>query len=75
MSEKCFVVFYVFSFPPVVYVGALNLISSIPGRVAGGLLVCNVSCSCDFEMLFETLLPILTPHSPTLKSLLPVDWQ
>ena len=28
---KCFVVFYVFSFPPVVYVGTLNLIASIPG--------------------------------------------
>ena len=28
---KCFVVFYVFSFPPTVYVGTLNLIASIPG--------------------------------------------
>ena len=28
---KCFVVFYVFSFPPSVYVGALDLIASIPG--------------------------------------------
>ena len=28
---KCFVVFYVFSFPPAVYVGTLNLIASIPG--------------------------------------------
>ena len=28
-------------------------------RVAGGLLV---SCSYDFEMLFDTLLPILTPN-------------
>ena len=27
---KCFVVFYVFSFPPAVYVGTLNLIASIP---------------------------------------------
>ena len=27
----CFVVFYVFSFPPAVYVGTLNLIASIPG--------------------------------------------
>ena len=31
LSEKCFVVFYVFSFPPGVYVGTLNLIASIPG--------------------------------------------
>ena len=29
-SEKCFVVFYVFSFPVGVYVGTLNLIASIP---------------------------------------------
>ena len=29
---KCFVVFHVFSFPPAVYVGTLNLIVSIPGR-------------------------------------------
>ena len=28
---KCFVVFYVFSFPSAVYVGTLNLIASIPG--------------------------------------------
>ena len=28
---KCFVVFYVFSFPPAVYVGTINLIASIPG--------------------------------------------
>ena len=28
---KCFVVFYVFSFPAGVYVGTLNLISSVPG--------------------------------------------
>ena len=28
---KCFVVFCVFSFPPAVYVGTLNLIASIPG--------------------------------------------
>ena len=28
---KCFVVFYVFSFPPALYVGTLNLIASIPG--------------------------------------------
>ena len=27
---KCFVVFYVFSFPPADYVGTLNLIASIP---------------------------------------------
>ena len=31
LSEKCFVVFYVFSFPPAVYVGTLNFIASIPG--------------------------------------------
>ena len=31
LSEKCFVMFYVFSFPPGVYVGTLNLIASIPG--------------------------------------------
>ena len=31
LSEKCFVVFDVFSFPPGVYVGTLNLIASIPG--------------------------------------------
>ena len=31
LSEKCFVAFYVFSLPPCVYVGALNLIVSIPG--------------------------------------------
>ena len=31
LSEKCFVVFYVFSFPLGVYVGTLNLIASIPG--------------------------------------------
>ena len=30
LSEKCFVVFYVFSFPPGVYVATLNLIASIP---------------------------------------------
>ena len=28
---KCFVVFYVFSLPPAVYVGTLNFIASIPG--------------------------------------------
>ena len=28
---KCFVVFYVFSYPPAVNVGTLNLIASIPG--------------------------------------------
>ena len=27
---KCFVVFYVFSFPPGVFVGTLNLIASMP---------------------------------------------
>ena len=31
LSEKCFVVFYIFSFPPGVYVGTENLIASIPG--------------------------------------------
>ena len=31
LSEKCFVVFYVFYFPLGVYVGTLNLIASIPG--------------------------------------------
>ena len=31
LSEKCFVMFYVFSFPPGVYVGTLNLIASNPG--------------------------------------------
>ena len=31
LSKKWFVVFYVFSFPPVVYVGTLNIIASIPG--------------------------------------------
>ena len=30
LSEKCFVVFYVFSFPAGVYVGTLNLIAPIP---------------------------------------------
>ena len=35
-------------------------------RVAGGLLVCNVSCYFDFEMLFDTLLPILTSHAPII---------
>ena len=29
--EKCFVKFYVFSFPTGVYVGTLNLIALIPG--------------------------------------------
>ena len=29
--KKCFVMFYVFCFPPGVYVGTLNLIASIPG--------------------------------------------
>ena len=28
---KCFVVFYVFSLPPGVYVGTFNIIASIPG--------------------------------------------
>ena len=31
LSEKCFDVFYVFSFPPGVYVGASNVIARIPG--------------------------------------------
>ena len=31
LLEKCFVVFYVFSFPPGVCVGTSNLIASIPG--------------------------------------------
>ena len=31
LSGKCFGVFYVCSFPPGVYVGTLNLITSIPG--------------------------------------------
>ena len=30
LSEKCFDLFYVFSFPAGVYVGTLNLIASIP---------------------------------------------
>ena len=30
-TSKCFAVFYVFSFPPGVYVGTLNLIASIHG--------------------------------------------
>ena len=30
LSEKCFVVFYVFSFPAGVYFGTLNLCASIP---------------------------------------------
>ena len=39
-------------------------------RVAKGLLVCNVSCSFnDFEMLFDTLLPFLTPHAPIIISI------
>ena len=29
--KKCFIVFHVFSFPPGVYVGTLNLVASIPG--------------------------------------------
>ena len=32
LSEKHFVVFYIFSFPSGVYVGPLNLIASIPGH-------------------------------------------
>ena len=31
VGKKCFVVFYVFSFPSGVYVGTLNLIASMPG--------------------------------------------
>ena len=31
LNGKCFVVFYVFSFSPTVYVGTSNLIASIPG--------------------------------------------
>ena len=31
LSEKCYIVFCVFSFLPGVYVGTLNLIASIPG--------------------------------------------
>ena len=31
LSEKCFVMCYVFSYPPGVHVGTLNLIASIPG--------------------------------------------
>ena len=31
LSGKCFVVFYVFSLQPGVYVGTLNLVASIPG--------------------------------------------
>ena len=36
--------------------------------VAGGLIVCNVSCGYDFEILFDTLLPMLTPHAPIIVS-------
>ena len=38
LSEKCYV-FYVFSFPPGVCVGTLNLIASIPGLVPLFLLI------------------------------------
>ena len=31
VGKKCFVMFYVFSFPPGVYVGTSNLVASIPG--------------------------------------------
>ena len=31
LSEKCFVTFYEFSFPPGVYVGTLNVTAPIPG--------------------------------------------
>ena len=36
---KCFVVFYVFSFPAGVYVGTLNLIASIPGLTVSVLAI------------------------------------
>ena len=43
---KCFVVFYVFSFPPAVYDGTLNLIASIPGPSIFTLEVIGTDYSC-----------------------------
>ena len=45
LLEKCFVVFYVFSFPPGVYVGTINLIASIPGPSIFAFLPGPTSCA------------------------------
>ena len=48
LSKKCFVVFYVFFFPPGVYVGTLNLIASIPGP---SILALHLLWSLNFKTI------------------------
>ena len=42
LSEKCFVVFYVFSFPPGVYVGTSNLIAPTKPEVGKSTLLLTI---------------------------------
>ena len=56
---KCFVVLYVFSFPPAVYVGTLNLIASIPGP---SILTYTKKTYCKpSEQLFPNRWPLSYP--------------
>ena len=62
LSEKCFVIFYAFSFQPGFYVGILNIIASIPGpsiltRLSYGVNIIPFSnyCTSQIHVLhFET---------------------
>ena len=52
-QKKCFVVFYVFSFPPGVYVGTLNLIASIPGPSILTFYKCTEHVKCILKSKSE----------------------
>ena len=50
---KCFVLFYVFSLSPGVYVGTLNLIASIPGPEVIKLFSISAQLSMKFQLLIN----------------------
>ena len=49
LSGKCFVVIYVFSFPPGVYVGTFDLIASIPGPFILTLIMRVICLPCQLK--------------------------
>ena len=64
---KCFV-FYVFSFPPAVYVGTLNLIASIPGPSILTLQTFIIEC-------FEHVLSDFKHFRDTKVSIRQIPWE
>ena len=56
-SKEGFVLFYVFSFPPAVYVGPLNLIASIPGPS-----ILTLAILIKIHTLGQHICRVLFPH-------------